>query len=103
MFKKTFKINDMAQLLTHRYKTLNEQDVEDIIKLFCKHVVDEMFEGREVEIKNFGTFCNKVKKETRTRNYLKQWRDKPEMIVPHFKTARKLRNYINQKTKEKQS
>jgi nucleoid DNA-binding protein len=89
----------MVLEISQQYHSIKEDDVRDIIKSFCKYCKEEMLKGNSVEIKNIGTFGNKDKSALMTSDCYGKKRLKPKMNIPFFKTARKMRNFINKEPK----
>lgn len=85
----------MAKYLSDKYHSLEYEDVIDIFEAFEKLLEEKFCTGKSILIKHFGEFTTKIMSEKITKDWKKNSRTKPEMIVPIFKPARKLRNFIN--------
>lgn len=94
-YKKTKYINNMTDLLCDKNPSFTKDDVYDIISAFSKFIERKLLFKQSVKIKNFGEFTIKTKNKMITKNFKGEPREKPEMLIPYFKTDRKLRNFIN--------
>jgi len=49
--------------LYSKHKNLKEEDVEHIFDIFIKKIVESLKEGKNIEIRGFGTISKKINKE----------------------------------------
>tara|TARA_B100000575_G_C22893785_1_gene519989 strand:+ start:75 stop:371 length:297 start_codon:yes stop_codon:yes gene_type:complete len=88
--------SDIFQKLNLKYKHLRDEDIEQIFKIFIKKIVNSLNEGKNIEIRGFGTISKKVNKEKFVRNPKtneKLFKNKSYKI--HFKIGKSLHNRIN--------
>ena len=84
--------------LYSKHKNLKEEDVEHIFDIFIKKIVESLKEGKNIEIRGFGTISKKINKEKFVRNPKtneKIYKDETYKI--HFKIGKILHNRINEK------
>lgn len=82
---------------------LPKRDIDQIIVLLQKAIVDNMSEGETIYLRGFGTFGTKIRKERVARNL--QTNEKlvvPEHRVPFFQPGKDLKN-IKKESKENNS
>ena len=86
--------------LKKRYPKLIQSDFENIIDIFCKSLEYAFTEGKNVELRGFGSFrISKIKEKHSARNpktgeliYV------PEKNRIRFKASKKLKELINNET-----
>ena len=82
--------------LYSKHKNLKEEDVEHIFDIFIKTIVDSLKEGKNIEIRGFGTISKKINKEKFVRNPKtneKLFKNKSYKL--HFKIGKILHKKIN--------
>ncbi len=82
--------------LHQKYTNLNIDDIENIFDMFIKKITNSLKEGRNIEIRGFGTISRKVNKEKYVRNPKtneKLYKDKSYKI--HFKIGKTLHKKLN--------
>ena len=86
-------------LATHKkYPTLNNNDIELLINLFFKKIVNSLVNNQNIEIRGFGTFTKKRNKAKFVRNpKTNEKLYKDENFKIHFKTGKILHKRINSK------
>ena len=76
---------------------LNNQDIEDVIDIFCQSIEEALINGKKAELRGFGTFfIKKINEKYSSRNprtgeliYV------PERNKIRFKASKKLKEIIN--------
>ena len=76
---------------------LNHSELEIVLETFCKSIEKALIEGRNVELRGFGTFfIKKIKEKYSARNPLTgEIIYIPEKNKVRFKASKKLKNLIN--------
>ena len=76
---------------------LNHSELEIDLETFCKSIEKALIEGRNVELRGFGTFfIKKIKEKYSARNPLTgEIIYIPEKNKVRFKASKKLKNLIN--------
>ena len=54
--------------LHNKYKNLDLNDIESIFELFIKKLSSSLKDGKNIEIRGFGTISRKINKEKQVRN-----------------------------------
>lgn len=81
-----------------KYPSLKLSDIEYISQLFFKKIIVSLNEGKNVELRGFGTFTRKKNKAKYVRNPKTNERFyKQESNKMHFKIGKILHNRINLK------
>ena len=79
-----------------KYPSLSQRDIELISKLFFEKITDGLREGKNTEIRGFGTFSKKINKAKYVRNPKTNEKIyKSENYKIHFKIEKILHNTIN--------
>ena len=72
------------------------KDVALAVDAFLESLMDSLKDGKDIEIRGFGTFKLKVRKERMGRNPKTEEKVKvPARVVPTFKFSRALKEDIN--------
>lgn len=88
--------SDIIKELETRQKNLSSSDIEQILNIFTKKIINALGAGRKVEIRGFGTFSKKINKAKEVRNpKTNQKLYKKESFKLHFKTGKILHNNLN--------
>lgn len=76
---------------------LNQRDVSQVVQKTLDHIINELGAGRGVELRNFGVFTLKQRKERigRNPNDPKNEVPIPERIVVKFKPGKVMRDKVN--------
>ena len=84
-------------LATHKkYPSLSNNDIELLINLFFKKIVNSLINNQNIEIRGFGTFTKKQNKAKFVRNpKTNEKLYKDESFKIHFKTGKILHKRIN--------
>ena len=53
----------LIKLLKDKNPSLNNFEINKVIDLFCKNIINALKEGKKVELRGFGTFFTKIIKE----------------------------------------
>ena len=88
--------SDILKELELKQKSLSENDVEQIFNIFTKKIVSALKDGKNVELRGFGTFKKKVNKAKQVRNpKTNEKLYKKENYKLHFKTGKILHSKLN--------
>ena len=88
--------SDLLHLLNKKYSSLSTQDIDLIINLFSKKIINSLKLSNNVELRGFGTFSKKINKAKYVRNPKtneKIYKDENNKI--HFKIGKILHKKIN--------
>ena len=92
--------SDILKKLEIKQKNLNEDDVEQIFNIFTKKIISALKEGKNVELRGFGTLKKKINKAKEVRNPKTNERlFKNENFKLHFKIGKILHKELNSKLK----
>ena len=89
--------SEILKELENKQSKLNENDIEQIFNIFTKKIIFALKEGKNVELRGFGTLRKKINKAKTVRNPKtneKIYKNKTSKI--HFKTGKILHLKINQ-------
>ena len=82
--------------LYSKHKNLKEEDVEHIFDIFIKKIVESLKEGKNIEIRGFGTISKKINKEKFVRNPKTNEKIfKNKSFKLHFKIGKILHKRVN--------
>ena len=90
--------SELIQRLAEENPTLNLQEVERIVDLFFKEIVDRLSNGGGVELRGFGAFTTRAR-NTRTGRNPRTGEQVPvdAKRVPYFKPGKEMRERLNVK------
>jgi len=92
--------SDILKKLETKQKNLSENDIELIFNIFTKKITSALYEGKNVELRGFGTFRKKINKAKEVRNpKTNQKIYKKENYKLHFKIGKILHNKLNSELK----
>ena len=92
--------SDILKKLETKQKNLSENDIELIFNIFTKKITSALYEGKNVELRGFGTFKKKINKAKEVRNpKTNQKIYKKENYKLHFKIGKILHNKLNSELK----
>ena len=92
--------DDILKKLGTKQKNLSENDIELIFNIFTKKITSALYEGKNVELRGFGTFRKKINKAKEVRNpKTNQKIYKKENYKLHFKIGKILHNKLNSELK----
>ena len=82
--------------LYSKHKNLKEEDVEHIFDIFIKKIVESLREGKNIEIRGFGTISKRINKEKFVRNpKTNEKLFKNKSFKLHFKIGKILHQRVN--------
>ena len=88
--------SDILKKLELKQKNLSESDVEQIFNIFTKKIIYALRDGKNVELRGFGTLKKKINKAKQVRNPKTNEKIyKKENFKLHFKTGKILHSKIN--------
>ncbi len=92
--------SDIIKKLQSKHKSLSETDTEQIFNIFIKKVIGALKDGKNVELRGFGTLRKKINKAKEVRNpKTNEKLFKKENFKLHFKIGKILHNKLNPKIK----
>ena len=88
---------EIIKQLKKKNPDLNHSELEIVLETFCKSIEQALIEGRNVELRGFGTFfIKRIKEKYSARNPLTgEIIYIPEKNKVRFKASKKLKNLIN--------
>jgi len=88
--------SNILNKLELKHKNLSESDVEQIFNIFLKKIILALKDGRNVELRGFGTLKKKINKAKKVRNpKTNEKLYKKENFKLHFKTGKILHSKLN--------
>jgi integration host factor subunit beta len=88
--------SDLILSINKEYSSLSHNDIELIVDFFFKKIVESLKEGKNLEIRGFGTFSKKINKEKYVRNPKTNEKIfKKQNYKVHFKIGKILHQRIN--------
>ena len=82
--------------LHKKNKNLNPEDIEQLFNIFIKKISNSLKNGKNIEIRGFGTLSRKINKEKYVRNpKTNEKLFKKESYKLHFKIGKILHKKIN--------
>ncbi len=92
--------SDIIKKLESKQKNLSENDVEQILNIFIKKIINALKDGKNVELRGFGTLKRKVNKAKKVRNpKTNEKLYKKENFKLHYKIGKILHNELNSELK----
>ena len=91
--------SEILEKLYKRHSNLNSEDIELLLNIFIKKIVNSLKNGNNIEIRGFGTLSKKINKEKFVRNPKtneKLFKEKSYKL--HFKIGKILHKRINPST-----
>lgn len=88
--------SDILNFLSIKYPTLSNQDLDAILNLFTKKIIESLKNDNKIELRGFGTLSKKINKAKFVRNPKtneKIFKEKGFKI--HFKIGKTLHKEIN--------
>ena len=88
---------EIIKQLKKKNPDLNHSELEIVLETFCKSIEKALIEGRNVELRGFGTFfIKKIKEKYSARNPLTgEIIYIPEKNKVRFRPSKKLKEFIN--------
>ena len=91
--------SNIIDILQKKHQNLNQNDIELIIKIFTKKIINSLKEGKKIEIRGFGTISKKNNKEKMVRNPKTNEKIfKQKSYKLHFKIGKTLHQKLNSPT-----
>ncbi len=88
--------SEILKKLQLKQTNLNENDIEQVFNIFIKKIVSALKEGKNVELRGFGTFKKKLNKAKQVRNPKTNEKIfKDDTFKLHFKIGKILHQKIN--------
>ncbi len=88
--------SEIVDTLQNKYNNLRQEDIENILDIFIKKIVNSLNNGNNIEIRGFGTISKKLNKEKYVRNpKTNQKLFKKQTYKLHFKIGKTLHNRLN--------
>ena len=88
--------SDILKKLELKNNSLSESDIEQIFNIFIKKIASALKDGKNVELRGFGTLKKKINKAKQVRNpKTNEKLYKKENFKLHFKTGKILHNKLN--------
>ena len=88
--------SDILNFLSTKYPTLSNQDLDTILNIFTKKIIESLKNDKKIELRGFGTLSKKINKAKFVRNPKtneKIFKEKSFKI--HFKIGKILHKEIN--------
>ena len=90
--------SDLLKRLETKQNKLSENDIEQIFNIFTKKILHALKQGKNVEIRGFGTLKKKINRAKTVRNPKTNEKIfKKENFKLHFKIGKILHNKLNPK------
>ena len=92
--------SDILKKLEKKQSKLSENDIEQIFNIFIKKIIYSLNDGKNVELRGFGTLKKKINKAKQVRNpKTNETIFKKQNYKLHFKIGKILHNKLNSETK----
>ena len=89
--------SEILDKLKKKNSNLTEEDIELLFDIFIKKIKNSLKDGKNIEIRGFGTISKKLNKEKFVRNpKTNEKLFKKQSYKLHFKTGKILHKRINQ-------
>ena len=93
--------SEILEKLSQKYKNLKSDDIENLFDIFVKKITSSLKDGRNIEIRGFGTISRKTNKEKIVRNPKTNEKIfKKKSYKLHFKIGKTLHKRLNSKLDE---
>ena len=90
--------SEILNKLHQKYKNFSSEDIESIFDIFVKKLLESLKDGRNIEIRGFGTIARKKNKGKLVRNpKTNEKLFKEDTYKLHFKIGKTLHKRINSK------
>ena len=90
--------SDILKKLELKQKNLSENDIEQIFNIFTKKIIYALNNGKNVELRGFGTLKKKINRAKQVRNpKTNEKLFKKKSYKLHFKIGKILHNELNSK------
>jgi len=92
--------SDILKIIDSKQKNLSPTDTEQIFNIFIKKIIYALKEGKNVELRGFGTLKKKINKAKQVRNpKTNEILFKEENYKLHFKIGKILHKQLNSELK----
>ncbi len=92
--------SDILKKLEFKQNNLSDSDIEQIFNIFTKKIILALKDGKNVELRGFGTFKKKINRAKQVRNpKTNEKLYKKENYKLHFKIGKILHNELNSELK----
>mgnify|MGYP001212377677 FL=1 len=92
--------SDILKIIDSKQKNLSPTDTEQILNIFIKKIIYALKEGKNVELRGFGTLKKKINKAKQVRNpKTNEILFKEENYKLHFKIGKTLHKQLNSELK----
>ena len=88
--------SQILEKLHQKHNNLNKEDIDTLFDIFLKKLINSLKNGKNIEIRGFGTLARKINKEKVVRNPKtneKLFKDQSYKL--HFKIGKILHKRIN--------
>lgn len=94
--------SDLIERLIQRYSHLPPQAIEEAIKVLIAQLAESLAAGQRIEIRGFGSFCLRYRKERIGRNpKTGEAVVVPPTHTPHFKPGKDLRERVKERVSDR--
>ena len=88
--------SEILEKLQNKHNNLSNEDIELLFNIFIKKIVNGLKDGKNVEMRGFGTLSRKINKEKYVRNpKTNEKLYKNQSFKLHFKIGKILHKKIN--------
>ena len=88
--------SEIINTLQKKYNNFSTEDIENLLDIFFKKISISLKEGKNIELRGFGTLSKKINKEKYVRNpKTNQKIFKKESYKLHFKIGKSLHRRLN--------
>tara|TARA_Y100000768_G_scaffold375960_1_gene347424 strand:- start:992 stop:1288 length:297 start_codon:yes stop_codon:yes gene_type:complete len=86
----------ILEKLQEKYNQFSSDDIENVFEIFTKKIIRSLKDGKNIELRGFGTITKKINREKYVRNPKTNQRIfKNKSFKLHFKIGKILHNRIN--------
>ena len=91
--------SQILEKLLNKNNNLSSEDIEHLFDIFLKKIINSLKDGKNIEIRGFGTLSRKINKEKFVRNpKTNEKLFKQRGYKLHFKVGKILHNRLNSVT-----
>ena len=89
--------SELLQALSKDNPELRAEEVEEVVDIFFDEIASRLADGGRVELRGFGAFSTRERKEREGRNpRTGETVQVPAKRVPYFKPGKEMRNVLNE-------
>ena len=93
--------SNILDKLNEKYNNFDKDDIESLFEIFLKKISLSLKEGKNIELRGFGTISKKLNKEKFVRNpKTNEKLFKKESFKVHFKIGKSLHKQLNPKRRD---